>query len=327
MNNSNYESFIDQFVADFTKDFSDFFDSTTNCTQNISLSNKINLNVSNATISGCDINITQANDLTKGERLCSELSQRLFELSPEELGVMINDRLKAVTDRYNLPSSFKNMLRDKLVDFFMNNRISDVANCSQNIVVDKDQVIYINGEFKCINGSSLTINNKSIVNGFLKCLINPIMMVLKTDLFLKRAFESPSRDCVWDKIPEEGCKNGKRKYVIKVLKDKYGEGICNARDGDIIFESCDVPECRMGRWSEWSPCINGRQSRIRNIESPGVNCPSTIDTTNCTQPPPFREIPKSDNFLITGGYPPVLWTILVVIPFVALLIMIYKKGR
>lgn len=324
---NNYESFIDQFITDFTQDFSVFFDTNTNCSQNISLNNTTKLNLNNARISGCNINISQSNDLTGGERLCAELSERLFKLSPEELGVMIDARIKAIIDRYNLPVGFKNLIRDKIVEYFNSNSIADVINCSQNIIVGKDQVVYINGEFRCTNGSNLTINNKTIVNGFLKCMLNPIISVLKNDLFLKRSFESPSRDCVWDKIEEEGCKNNVRKYVIKILKDPYGNGRCSVKDGDIITESCDLPECKMSNWSEWSPCINGQQSKIRNVSSPGVNCPPTIITSQCVQSPPFRQMPTTNNFLMAGGYPHIGMSIIVLIPIVVLLIMIYRKKK
>ena len=182
--------------------------------------------------------------------------------------------LKKSTFVKNLKNAFFNELMN--VDTSINSR------CSQSILVTQNQNIIMKGPIYC-EGSGFEFSQEAIIKNFMKCVTSPILDNVKNNGALKVMFSNPiSSDCVYDKILVEPCSStNKRKFRIDILQPEKEGGSCQYVQNQIIEEDCSITQCVTSEWSEWSPCVEGNQTRTRYVKLQGTNCPTLIETRLC----------------------------------------------
>lgn len=223
------------------------------------------------------------NSISESERL-RILDQVLFNLENSQTFIPI------ISNR----TRFFNLLKQNLKNYLVTSSGKSVKNCSQRIIVKKDQTLNVSGKIKCYN-STFRLDNNLILKSFLACLVLPSFDNIEKDVLLRNYFvQGDNTNCVYYKKVIEGCNDVTKKRLVEVniIQQQLGTGTCPYTNYQRIQEDCTIPTCKVGPWSEWSNCkladpnvdTVGKQKRVRKYITNGEGCAfvSTLEERECT---------------------------------------------
>ena len=284
---SSYNTYIKSLTDDLIIKLTDGFNTNNGqCTQNKLVSQVSEIYIGPGFFGPtCSISSIQDIDTSSGSKVCSDINNRMINMNSEErikLLTNILDQLFLDSKYKNVPSTFKQTCKEKIIELLGNLSGNVNSTCSQSIYLDQNQKIYLLGKIECKN-SKLEFSQNAIVQQYMKCIVGPMFDSLNTDLLLQTLYnENPNKDCIYDKILVKGCDGTKRIFKVNILSNATGTGTCPYINNQNVEETCNKIECQVSDWDEWSDCIEGKQSRQRRIIKQGENCPNFLETRDCT---------------------------------------------
>ena len=296
----------------FTEEFVDLFNSITvtilnnsinvprDCPDsNISLSQTLYVHTEN--LKHCTFVVDQTQEM-QGVKICANIPLVIKSKSRTEIDNLFfnnsdsifNKTVISLNSKYNLLSktefldNLKRVVKDQ-IDSYFSSPDSLCNDSNINITQTSSQDILL----KDINcqpdpskpASSITIDSRSILNLMVQCMVGGLSNSIKFDTKLSKSFSPSFSPCVYDLIPSSECVNDRRDYKIKIWKkdsnNECRDGSQYLIDGDIVKKECNIPQCEVSEWRDWSDCKNNTQVKSRVITKYGINCPSFYEVRSC----------------------------------------------
>jgi hypothetical protein len=181
-------------------------------------------------------------------------------------------------------ANFVKVCTQKIIETVLASTAKVEGKCAQNIYLDQNSNVYLLGNIECQN-SKLEFSQTALVKQFMKCIVQPSFDSIIGDTYLEKLFNmNPNKDCIYEKVLSQSCDGSNKKYTIKMIQNKSGGGTCEYTDRQIITEPCGKTDCQVSGWSNWSECLEGKQTRNRKIIQPGEGCPDIFEETqDCTE--------------------------------------------
>lgn len=308
-NDQTFQGIIKCFTEDLINNFVNVLgnDPYMNCSQSTLITQAMYVNIENANITNCGINLTQSIGdqqlpiAPTNKKICVDVNKKLAELEGEKRQQIVNSAIDLSINNLQpiikTKTNFINLLKTLISDKLMNTEppiIQDgntsilnksVIGCSQNLRLSQTQNITISGEVTCGSDKKIDISQEAIINSYMKCIIEPFLDDLLTNPVLRTAFNySPNANCMYDLIPTSPCENNILNLKATIISPSRGSGTCPYTEGQNITQPCTLDQCSVGPWKKVSLCEDGREKYVRKIISSGVNCPETIKFENCTIP-------------------------------------------
>lgn len=245
------------------------------------------INYPNDPTKWCEIDLSQKIDLS-GQNVCVDINAKLLSMTEIDKSNLINKSLDTLFIRapLNIRNNllFVNAAKQKIIETVLSVSANVEGKCSQNIYIDQNQNIYLLGDIQCQN-SKLEFSQTALVKQFMKCIVQPSFDSIIGDTYLEKLFNmNPNKDCIYEKVLSQSCDGNNKKYTIKMIQNKSGGGTCEYTDGQNITEPCGKRDCQVSGWSNWSECLEGKQTRNRKIIQPGEGCPDIFEETqDCTE--------------------------------------------
>jgi hypothetical protein len=306
MSVTSFQDTLDKVSNDFIDKFVIRFNSSPKgglCTQDKIVKQSMTLYIgSGVDLSDCEIETNQVIDMSNSkDPICLDINSRLINMNTNDKEKMINDILNEIIPTLDTKirqnTIFINLLRQKFLFLLMNLDANIQANCSSAVYIGQDQKIYFLGEIKKIpqpdgsikeiypitcEDSKFEFTQKAIVSQFTKCIVAPALDVLKNDPELKAAYDiNPNQDCYYEEVLYRPCNGSVRTYTVKIVTPSKGTGQCLVKNGDVITKPCKTTDCKVSDWSQWSPCANNKQTKTRQVITPGEDCPKFIEERGC----------------------------------------------
>jgi hypothetical protein len=318
-NDQTFQGVIKCFTEDLINNFVNVLgnDPYMNCSQSTLITQAMNVNIENATITNCamffnqTIGGNQVPVAPTNKKICVDVNKKLAELEGEKrqeivnsaIDLSINNLQPIIKTKTNFIDLLKTLISDKLMNteppIIQDGNTSifneSVIGCSQNLRLSQTQNITISGEVTCGPDRKIDISQEGIINKYMKCIIEPFLDDLLTNPVLRTAFNySPNANCMYDLTPTSPCENNILSLKATIISPSRGSGTCPYTEGQVITQPCTLDQCTLGPWKKVSLCENGKEKYVRKIISSGVNCPETVKFENCTIPT-FRPRRQPEN--------------------------------
>jgi hypothetical protein len=290
-NDLSYENVMNCFCEAFVTRFVSLFNTGPGqCSSDNYISQSFFLD-NRGDLSDCKVKISQYIDYS-GKQTCANINEILnrFQGVDRERVITqsVNEALTTLPDSVRRNTGFIGILRMMMIDQLSVPQTLSDSSCSQTIQLTQDQRVLITDKVICHN-SLFDFSQSAIVENYIRCLVEPYLENLKTNLRLRVLYQNiPSNnDCIYDWDVVEPCNGTTRKVKYSIIKPATGNGKCAVKEGDMGDLPCTIAECEVADWEPWSDCINGKQTRKRVVLNTGQNCPSLSETRFCQSATPF----------------------------------------
>ena len=287
VNGGSYKDALKCILQDLQNTFvKRFNEGPGDCTQDSTVKQNMNIFIGpDADLGECEIDLSQKIDV-RGKKVCLDINKALMNFQGQDKENFIDDVLNEVfnlqttyiKDRPTFINICKNILFNKLmgIDSSINSK------CSQSIYVSQDQNAFLLGDIKC-KDSVFRFSQDAIVSAYMSCITGPFLDDLENDLNLKKLYEMPlDSNCVFETEVVKPCDGKVRQVKVNVLKNARGKGTCPYTNNQLINETCSNSTCQVSGWSNWTPCIGGKQQRKRTVITPGDDCPNFTESRTCS---------------------------------------------
>jgi hypothetical protein len=355
-NNSNFNDVLSYSLDYFTTNLAENFKNYANnnmCEQKLEILNNTSLIIApNAIVENCNFTVSQTTDINK-DSLCVDINKQLISMSLEDRNNFINASILALKNVLLSKLNNKKNFIDYLCETIKNKMLISYSNsqtrCSQNIKVETDQKLILEGTFICDNNTRINLTNNVFVDMFMKCLVQPVYNKINNDSELARRFNTPdNNNCIYSETVISSCDNNNRKIKLNILKPLAGTGECkyvknineviDIVDGMELEIPCEKVDCLVSDWSNWGKCtmgVNGKavQKRSRRYVSIGDGCEklNMIDYRSCNieNEPEYLQnldipVKSSINLLYNNKISDTRSRVIVVLILTIFLILFYK---